>query len=130
MCSVSYGRYNVDALLDAFRLSDSGELVLFESRLDALTHFFVARDSMYRQVYQHRVLQAADILSVNVVRRAKALYPAEPDAVFADDQMQKALTEGASDILNGCLSLAFSMDEHWWGYHLQQWCKIFGRYTC
>jgi HD superfamily phosphohydrolase len=50
MCSVSYGRYNVTALIDAFRLSANGRLVLQENRLDALTHFFVARDSMYRQV--------------------------------------------------------------------------------
>ena len=56
MCAVNYGQYNVGALLDAFRLTDNGELVLQESRLDALTHFFVARDSMYRQIYQHRVL--------------------------------------------------------------------------
>jgi len=73
MCCVSYGRYNVNALIDAFRLSPDGRLVIQESRLDALTHFFVARDSMYRQVYQHRVLQTADALNCNVVLRLRDL---------------------------------------------------------
>jgi len=123
MCAVSYGRYNVFALLDAFKLSDDGSLVLQENRLDALTHFFVARDSMYRQIYQHRVLQAVDALTENIVKRVIDLT-AEGDleGVFLDSVMREALNAQnyAADLP---LSSAFQMTEPWWGYHLEQWCS-------
>jgi HD superfamily phosphohydrolase len=123
MCAVSYGRYNVFALLDAFRLSDRGELVLHESRLDALTHFFVARDSMYRQVYQHRVLQAVDSLTENIIRRVVELFSEKRTVdLFLDDVLQAALQAG--DYVDELtLTQLFSMSEPWWGYHLEQWCE-------
>lgn len=133
MCCVSYGRYNVLALIDAFRLSDSNELVLLESRLDALTHFFVARDSMYRQVYQHRVLQAVDALTQNIVHRIRDLLSqgrqqgiAAGDtlaayAIFADESMRHVLT--TPDYCSGSLEIVFNMTEQWWYYHLNAWCS-------
>jgi HD superfamily phosphohydrolase len=122
MCAVSYGRYNVGALLDAFRLTDDGKLVLQESRLDALTHFFVARDSMYRQIYQHRVLQAVDIITCNIARRARELIEIDSSTLFLDETMDEVLSVGdyAWDLP---LSALFKMTEHWWGYHLDQWCE-------
>lgn len=134
MCAVTYGRYNVNALVDAFRIADSGDLVLHESRLDALTHFFVARDSMYRQVYQHRVLQAVDALTQNVVLRLRDLTAdAQADAattsamlqslrVFADDAMVAVIRSPRySEELP--LDTIFQMTESWWGYHIERWCS-------
>lgn len=138
MCAVSYGRYNVNALVDAFRIAGQGELVLHESRLDALTHFFVARDSMYRQVYQHRVLQAVDALSQNIIQRLRDLTASERRAgstaeravavsaqlerkgVFADDAMAAAIVaeEYATELP---LETIFRMTESWWGYHIERW---------
>lgn len=137
MCSVSYGRYNVLALIDAFRVTDQGELVLQENRLDALTHFFVARDSMYRQVYQHRVLQAADVLTANIVRRVREL--ANPkrgtdsictkeqaaenlrsSLVYCDRIMLEAL-HSKNYALEMNLEDIFRMRESWWNYHVEQW---------
>jgi len=123
MCSVSYGRYNVEALIDAMRLSSDGQLVITENRLDALTHFFVARDSMYRQVYQHRVLQAADALTCSLVARLRDLMPSrlcgETD-FFLDDVMLSALDPQS---WNGPLDLGtiFKMNDHWWAYHIERW---------
>lgn len=127
MCCVSYGRYNVLALIDAFRLSEKQSLVIGENRSDALTHFFVARDSMYRQVYQHRVLQAADALSCNIVARCRELLAEDPGAlqtlnIFADQTMKRVLS--TSDYsLELSLEDIFQMDEHWWNYHLNQWMR-------
>ncbi len=128
MCCVSYGRYNVLALIDAFRLTESGQLVLLESRLDALTHFFVARDSMYRQVYQHRVLQATDALTLNIVRRIRALQKqcssleevAEKYGIHMDETMRQVL--GSAHYVDTSLDTVFEMNEHWWSYHLHRWC--------
>jgi HD superfamily phosphohydrolase len=133
MCSVSYGRYNVLALLDAFRISAAGDLVLLESRLDALTHFFVARDSMYRQVYQHRVLQSADALIQNIIVRLRdiisesnsitsaAKYLASQN-IFSDNIMVEVLfaKNYATDLP---LETVFCMTENWWKYHVERWCN-------
>jgi len=127
MCCVSYGRYNVLALIDAFRLSEELQLVIGENRSDALTHFFVARDSMYRQVYQHRALQAADALTCDIAMRCRVLLKEESSEqllFFADSTMRKVLTsENYSEDLS--LEEIFNMNEHWWNYHLTRWttCK-------
>ena len=123
MCAVSYGRYNVNALLDAFRLTECGQLVIQESRIDALTHFFVARDSMYRQIYQHRVLQAVDRLSYNVVARARVLLEeGDTDAFFMDATMSEVL-KSENYVKDLPLDLLFNMTESWWNYHLAEWCS-------
>lgn len=122
MCSVKYGHYNVTALLDSFCISPDGQLVLHENRLDALTHFYVARDSMYRQVYQHRVLQAADSLCINVVKRLRDLQPEKLKSLGVyTDKISSALLEPGISISDLSLESLFGMDENWWFYHLSQW---------
>jgi uncharacterized protein len=133
MCAVSYGRYNVTALIDAFRLSQEGELVLQENRLDALTHFFVARDSMYRQVYQHRVLQAADSLIRSLVLRLRDLLQGASDADAADRQLESLSVFCDKTMLQALMSTRyafelpletiFCMTESWWNYHVGLWCQ-------
>ncbi len=125
MCAVTYGRYNVNALIDSYRLSSTGDLVLHESRLDALTHFFVARDSMYRQIYQHRVIQAVDILNQNIIIRLRDLLATNSDfnnlKIFCDETMLAVLS--SKDYFNELsLEEIFNMTESWWQYHLNKWC--------
>ncbi|MCC6955064.1 MAG: HD domain-containing protein [Deltaproteobacteria bacterium] len=134
MASVTYGRYNVAALIDAFRISEDGTLVLQESRLDALTHFFVARDSMYRQVYQHRVTQGVDLLCEHIVVRIRELLSnarATPETaqtflqsigVFCDLTMARALLSDDYGRELGLDSI-FAMSEGWWSYHVERWCE-------
>lgn len=125
MCAVTYGRYNVNALIDAYRLSDKLELVLHESRLDALTHFFVARDSMYRQIYQHRVIQAVDVLNLNIIIRLRDLLSENADfnklGIFVDSTMLATLKSN-NYIEELSLENIFNMTESWWNYHLNKWC--------
>ena len=124
MCAVSYGRYNVMALIDAFRLDQDLNLVLGENRIDALTHFFVARDSMYRQIYQHRVLQAVDALSINLVKRFRSLHIEKTSAEkqFCDETMS-ALIKSKNYATDLKLEHIFNMTEHWWMYHVNNWVK-------
>lgn len=140
LCAVSYGRYNVPALIDAFRISPTKQLVLGENRLDALVHFYVARDSMYRQVYQHRVLQAADALTISLIKRVRHLLAelsGNSDStklmdaqdvvslfatrdIFIDTTM--ALAISCKDISSDLpLNHLYYMTEHWWSYHLSCW---------
>lgn len=116
LAGVSYGRYNIDAILDSFTILPSTDLAFRENRLDAMMHFALSRHAMYRQVYQHRVLLSADRLNFGVAARARDLGP---DYCFADDVMQAVLRVGNPQELT--LEQLFAMREFWWRYHLAQW---------
>lgn len=117
LAGVSYGKYNIPALTESIVITDSGHLALLENRLDAMMHFTISRHSMYRQVYQHRVLRAADVINRAIVQRARDL----PTLVFADQQMQNVLKANSHEDLN--LDTIFWMRESWWLYHLAQWSQ-------
>jgi HD superfamily phosphohydrolase len=118
LAGVNYGRYNVAALTEAIQLSSDKHLVLSESRLDAMMHFTLSRHAMYRQVYQHRVLLAADTLYRAVVQRARDLGP---DVPFADEVMTQVLRARSPEDLT--LDTVFWMRESWWRYHLMRWSQ-------
>jgi HD superfamily phosphohydrolase len=116
LAGVQYGQYNIPALTDSIVITDSGHLALKENRLDAMMHFAVSRHAMYRQVYQHRVLLAADMLNRAVVQRARDIGAA---ALFADETMQTVLEcKDPGTLTAGTI---FSMRECWWRYHLMRW---------
>lgn len=116
MAGVSYGKYNIEALLDSVVITKDKHLALKENRLDAMMHFAVSRHAMYRQVYQHRVLLAADCLNKAIVRRARDL---RKDIGFCDVHMAAALSAAGPHDLT--LSNIYFMREAWWRYHLMQW---------
>jgi HD superfamily phosphohydrolase len=116
LAGVSYGKYNIPALVDSIVITPDGNLALMENRLDAMMHFVVSRHAMYRQIYQHRVLLAADTLNKAVVDRARALGDS---LEFADATMRAALdAKSASDLT---IDVMFAMRESWWRYHLSRW---------
>jgi HD superfamily phosphohydrolase len=116
LAGVSYGTYNIPALADSIVITPQGHLALMENRLDAMMHFVVSRHAMYRQVYQHRVLLAADTLNKAVVDRARVLGD---KLEFADETMQTALAARSANDLD--LKTMFNMRESWWRYHLSCW---------
>lgn len=117
LAGVSYGKYNIPALTESIMLTPDGHLALRENRIDAMVHFAVSRHAMYRQLYQHRVLLAADMLNRAVVQRARDLKGA---VSFADRTMEVVLASSAIDEIP--VSEIFRMRESWWRYHLYRWC--------
>ncbi len=118
LAGVDYGRYNIPALLDAFQLTPDNHLAIRENRLDAMMHFAISRHAMYRQIYQHRVLMASDMLNSATAARARDLGD---DLHFKDDTMSEVLR--AKTPLELPLSTLFEMKESWWRYHLSRWEK-------
>jgi HD superfamily phosphohydrolase len=116
MAGVSYGKYNISALTESIVISDDKHLAFQENRLDTMMHFALSRHAMYRQVYQHRVLLAADTLNIAIARRAKFL---NKDLNFCDQVMQQVLKANNAEELT--LKTIFDMRESWWRYHLLQW---------
>ena len=118
LAGVSYGQYNIPALTDAIVLTADRRLALGENRLDAMMHFAISRQAMYRQVYQHRVLLACDTLGKAIVLRARDLGSALPSA---DAVMREALAAATPRALS--LEAIFWMRESWWRYHLAGWSR-------
>jgi len=118
LAGVSYGKYNITALVDSILITEDKQLALMENRLDAMLHFMVSRHAMYRQIYQHRVLLAADMLNKAVVQRARDLGSS---LEFADEVMQQAL--GAKEATDLTLNTMFEMRESWWRYHMARWSQ-------
>jgi HD superfamily phosphohydrolase len=116
LAGVSYGKYNIPALVDSILITEEKQLALMENRLDAMLHFMVSRHAMYRQIYQHRVLLAADMLNKAVVQRARDLGSR---LEFADEVMQQALAAKSAKELT--LATMFEMRESWWRYHMARW---------
>ena len=116
LAGVSYGKYNIPALVESIVITEDKQLALMENRLDSMMHFIVSRHAMYRQVYQHRVLLAADTINKAIVQRARELGP---DIVRADSTMKNALSAESVDSLS--LFDIFRMREPWWRYHLMCW---------
>ncbi|MBN8548711.1 MAG: HD domain-containing protein [Deltaproteobacteria bacterium] len=116
MGGVSYGKYNIPALTESIVITLDGHLALRENRLDAMMHFAVSRHAMYRQMYQHRVLLAADTLNRAVVQRARDLHD---DLPFCDETMRIVLDAKSPEHFS--LETIFTMRESWWRYHLFRW---------
>jgi HD superfamily phosphohydrolase len=116
MAGVSYGKYNISALTESIVIASDKHLAFEENRLDTMMHFALSRHAMYRQVYQHRVLLAADTLNIAIAKRARAL---KADLNFADEAMKAVLSAKSAEDLS--LDTIFAMRESWWRYHVFQW---------
>jgi HD superfamily phosphohydrolase len=118
LAGVSYGTYNIPALVDSILITENKQLALMENRLDAMMHFMVSRHAMYRQVYQHRVLLASDMLNKAVAQRARDLGA---NLEFADEVMRSVLS--VANAVDLSLDTMFQMRESWWRYHLMRWAR-------
>jgi uncharacterized protein len=121
LAGVDYGKYNIPAIVESLTITAGGNLSFFENRLDAMMHFAVSRHALYRQVYHHRVLLAADVLSQSIVKRARAMLEHGLSLPFADDVMKEVL--GCHNPLSLRLTTIFKMRESWWNYHLMHWSE-------
>ena len=118
LAGVSYGKYNIAALINSISITQDGELALQENRLDSMLHFAISRHAMYKQLYQHRVLLAADKLLTMLIKRCRDLGP---DSFFADKTMRNVLQ--AKSVSDLDFETIFNMRECWWRYHLLSWIK-------
>lgn len=117
LAGVSYGQYNIPALTESIVITKDGHLALKENRLDSMMHFSVSRHAMYRQLYQHRVLLAADMLNKAIAQRARDLGS---KIGFCDETMRAALEASSPEELS--VETIYQMREPWWRYHLTRWC--------
>ena len=70
-----YGRYDLTWLVQAMTVCD-GRLAVLPKGLSAVEAYLMARYHMYRNVYFHKVVRAAEGMVTLILRRAKALAAA------------------------------------------------------
>jgi hypothetical protein len=121
LAGVNYGKYNINAINESLTLTPDNHLALRENRLDAMVHFGVSRYALYRQLYQHRVLLAADALTISLIKRLRYLREVKA-SFFRDEELDIVL--GAIDILDLPLPTIFRMRESWFRYHLSRWLEV------
>ncbi|MBF0162359.1 MAG: HD domain-containing protein [Magnetococcales bacterium] len=67
---VSYGRYDLEWLLHSFRVCQVGERLFLGVEISkgpsALESYIVARDHMYRQVYDHKTVRSFEVLMIHL----------------------------------------------------------------
>ncbi len=116
LAGVNYGQYNIPALIESIVLTQDKQLALRENRLDAMMHFAISRQAMYRQVYQHRVILAIDTINRAIAKRAR---DTASDLPFSDETMRLVLRSDSPMQLP--LEAISSMRESWWRYHILRW---------
>lgn len=103
---VSEGVIGCDRILKMLTISN-GELAVEEKGIYSIEKFIIARHIMYWQVYLHKTVLGAELLLVNILKRAKELYaageqlPASPSLTFFLQQtISKAQLESEPDVID------------------------------
>ncbi|MCX7011275.1 MAG: HD domain-containing protein, partial [Candidatus Sumerlaeota bacterium] len=74
MTGVKYGIYDLERILKMLRMDEAGgRIVLSAKGLMPLEKYLQSRYHMYRQVYFHKAVTAAEVLLASLLRRAGAL---------------------------------------------------------
>ncbi|MFN9741064.1 MAG: HD domain-containing protein [Acidobacteriota bacterium] len=118
MTGVKYGNYDLEWILHALEIDTvTGQLYVGARGLYAVEEYLQARFYMFRQVYFHRTLRAAEAVLISILRRAVDLWRAgRLDFVLPGSVMARLL---AGEPLKTAEYLRF--DDHDVMFHLKQW---------
>jgi HD superfamily phosphohydrolase len=110
----SFGRLDLERIIAALTLAPDGRLAIHPKGLMAVEHYLVARQLMYRAVYNHRLNVVGNWLLKRVVAIARRLGPKQ---VWADATMARWIWEPESLDMASYLA----NDDLRTGYHLIRW---------
>lgn len=75
---VSYGEFDLTRILRVIRPTETG--IAFDVQgMHAVEDYIVSRYQMYMQVYFHPATRAMEVLLQNLLKRARVLFPVEPE---------------------------------------------------
>lgn len=117
MTGVSYGRYDLPWILNALAVDAAGRLIVRARGVLAVEEYLFARHHMFRRVYFHHALRAAENMLVAMFRRAVALAAAGTPAFrIPDSAMDKLFTTRPLTPLE-----YLSLDDADVLFHVKQW---------
>ena len=118
MTGVKYGQYDFEWILHALGIDHaSGQLYVEDSALYAIEEYLQARYYMFRQVYFHRTLRAAEAVLMSIVRRAVELVREGRLGFVVPGSVMESVLAGRRLTLKEYLRF----DDHDVMFHIKQW---------
>ena len=108
---VSEGVVGYDRIIKMLTVHD-GELMVEEKAIYSIEKFLVARRLMYWQVYLHKTVVAAEMMLVNIVKRAKELIANGFDVVSTSPAFDYFLNNEAKMEVGGDFDKFCSLDDY------------------
>lgn len=118
MTGVKYGIYDLEWVLKSLEINEADDRLYVSAQgIYAVEAYLQARHYMFRQVYFHRTLRAAEVLLQSVIRRAIYLFKSGEPVWCAAGTAFEALLAGRKLTLHEHLSL----DDSDFVFHIKQW---------
>ncbi len=120
MTGVKYGIYDLEWVLKSIEIDEErDQLYVSAAGIHAVEDYLQARYYMFRQVYFHRTLRAAEAILCSTLRRSLYLSANDGDVWRASGTAMESVLAGKN------LSLAehLSLDDSDFIFHIKQWSK-------
>lgn len=119
---VNEGVIGTDRILKMMNVCGDN-LVIEEKGIHSVERFLVSRQLMYWQVYFHKTVMSAEILLINVIQRAQALYQQGVE-IFLLPQLKKIFDySGQKNVTADFIDAFCSLDDFDIMFCLKQWCS-------
>lgn len=118
MTGVKYGVYDLEWVLKSIEIDEErDQLYVSAAGIHAVEDYLQARYYMFRQVYFHRTLRAAEAVLHSTLRRALALFRESGNVWCANGTAMESVLTGRKLSLGEHLSL----DDSDFIFHIKQW---------
>lgn len=120
---VAEGVIGYDRIIKMLTVKD-GELMVEEKGIYSIEKFLVSRRLMYWQVYLHKTVLSAEMMLVNIIRRAKELI-ARGETLNAASMVLDNILKNPSEYTNirDSLQIFCRMDDHDVMATIKNWCQ-------
>ena len=118
MTGAKYGTFDLEWVIRSLRIDETADQLYVAARgIHAVEAYLQARYYMFRQVYFHRTLRAAEAVLHSILRRAVRLYKDGGDVwLSAGSPFEKILAGRRLD-----LTEHLSLDDSDFLFHIKQW---------
>ncbi|MBK9155462.1 MAG: HD domain-containing protein [Chloracidobacterium sp.] len=118
MTGVKYGVYDLEWIIKSLEINEADDQLYVSARgVYAVEDYLQARYYMFRQVYFHRTLRAAEVVLHSILRRALKLYREGGDVWHGPGTAIEKILRGEKLQLDEHLSL----DDHDFIFHIKRW---------
>ncbi|MBK7704188.1 MAG: HD domain-containing protein [Acidobacteria bacterium] len=119
MTGAKYGIFDLEWIIKSLEIDEANDRLYVAARgLYAVEDYLQARYYMFRQVYFHRTLRAAEAVLHSLLRRAFRVYATDPNGLYVSRQTAfEKILKGERLSLNEHLEL----DDHDVMFHIKRW---------
>jgi HD superfamily phosphohydrolase len=118
---VAEGVIGYDRIIKMLTVKD-GNLVVEEKAIYSIEKFLVSRRLMYWQVYLHKTVLGAEMMLVNIIRRAKELISRGEKVSAATEAFDFFLQQTHKSLSKEQLALFCRLDDHDVMATMKNWC--------